>query len=171
MMPGYPFAEGRDPQLNSTSRQLNRTGSAACTRPEARADGESRRSAELGCPHERLAVVTPRKSGPPLRRTPSWGPSTATRWWHRSRDEISRPEAGPVVGWSATAGRGAGLLAASGHFLDGQLPVVPGNDRRVHGGPAGLGERRPPAHAHPRLPDAIPVWFNSPLPGRPRGIG
>ncbi len=63
MMPGYPFAEGRDPQLNSTSRQLNRTGSAACTRPEARADGESRRSAELRCPHERLAVVTPGNPG------------------------------------------------------------------------------------------------------------
>ena len=31
---------------------------------------------------------------------------------------------------------GCGLLAASGHFLDGELPVVPGNDCRVHGRPA-----------------------------------
>ena len=67
--------------------------------------------------------------------------------------------------------RGAGLLAASGHFLDGQLPVVPGHDRRAYGGPSGAGERRPPAHSYPRIPDAIPVWFNSPLPGPPRHIG
>jgi len=67
--------------------------------------------------------------------------------------------------------RGAGLLAASGHLLDGQLSVVPGNDRRARGRPAGAGERRPRAHAHPRLPDAIPGRFNSSLPGRLRDIG
>lgn len=49
---------------------------------------------------------------------------------------------------------GAAFLDASGHFLDGQLPVVPGDDRRVHGRPAGAGDRRPSAHAYPRLPDA-----------------
>ena len=39
-------------------------------------------------------------------------------------------------GTSPRVTRGAGLLAASGHFLDGELPVVPGNDCRVHGRPA-----------------------------------
>ena len=67
--------------------------------------------------------------------------------------------------------RGAGLLAASGHLLDGQLSVVPGDDRRARGRPAGAGERRPRADAHPRLPDGIPGRFNSSLPGRLRDIG
>jgi hypothetical protein len=53
----------------------------------------------------------------------------------------------------------AGLLAASGHLLDGELPLVLGNDHRVHGGPAGADGRRPPNCAHPGLPCATPVWL------------
>ena len=48
---------------------------------------------------------------------------------------------------------GAGLLAASGHFLDGQLPVVPGNGRRVRGRPrlasVGLPATRTPVFRTP----------------------
>ena len=66
---------------------------------------------------------------------------------------------------------GTGLLAASGHFPDGQLLVVRGNHRRVHGRPADPGEHRPPAHAHPRLPGARPVRFHAPLPRWPHTAG
>jgi hypothetical protein len=61
-------------------------------------------------------------------------------------------------------------LARSANGLDWQPRVVPGNDHRIHGRPAGAGECRPPARARPPLPSAVPVLFGRSYSGQPRYI-
>ena len=69
----------------------------------------------------------------------------------RSLDRLGAPfRAGHRRG---SAGR-ADALATSGHGVDGQLPVVPGNDHHIHSCSADSPERRHPPHSCPPAFDA-----------------
>ena len=57
-------------------------------------------------------------------------------------------------GYRRGPARGADALAASGHGLDGQCPVVLGHDRRVHGRAADPGNPGYPPHAYPPVSGA-----------------